>query len=239
MKAHILQHVPFERPGSIATWLEAREAEVGYTRFFADDPLPPLEAIDLIIVMGGPMSANDEDRLPWLRPEKQFVHDAIARDISVLGVCLGAQIIASAMGARVYGNPVKEIGWLPVQAIPSPGETFHLPQEFLAFHWHGDTFDLPQDAVHLARSSSCENQAFQLKRNVIGLQFHLETTRDSMLALVDNGREELVPAPTIQTEGEMHAVPDALYKVINTLMGEVLAYLISPEDDDRASAINL
>jgi GMP synthase-like glutamine amidotransferase len=230
MKAHVLQHVPFEGIGSIAAWLEGQKAEVSYTRFFEAAPLPSLDAVELIIVMGGPMSANDEDRLTWLKSEKQFIRDAIVRDISVLGVCLGAQMIASTLGARVYRSPVKEIGWFPVRAVPAPEGSFRFPEECMAFHWHAETFDLPQGARHLARSSGCENQAFQIKQNVIGLQFHLETTRNNMLALVENCREELVPGPYIQSEDALRAVPNASYQAINTLMGDILSYLTLAND---------
>jgi GMP synthase-like glutamine amidotransferase len=233
MKIHVLQHVPFEGIGSIAAWLETREASVSYTRFYRDDQLPPPDSIDMVIVMGGPMSVNDEDKLPWLKPEKQFIRDAIASDIPVLGLCLGAQLIANALGAPVYPNRVKEIGWFPVQAVGASEGSFRFPQEFLTFHWHGETFDLPDNAVHLARSSNCANQAFQLKQNVIGLQFHLETTREGALAMVENCGNELVPGPGIQSKGELLAVPGGAYQAINLLMSDVLAYLVRVNDGDR------
>ena len=226
MKVHVLQHVPFEGLGSIRFWLEARNAQIGYTRFFANDLLPSVEGIDLLIAMGGPMSVNDETELPWLRAEKQAVRDAIAKDVAVLGVCLGAQLIASALGSRVYRNPVKEIGWFPIQAVAAPEHAFRFPSECTVFHWHGETFDLPEDAVRLAKSGPCANQAFQLKRNVIGLQFHLETTPDSAHSIVENCRGELTSGPYVQTERELLAVPDARYQEINDLMSDVLVYLV-------------
>ena len=124
MKVHVFQHVPFEGLGSIASWLDARGAEVAHTRFFAGDPLPRVEAVDLLIAMGGPMSVNDEAALPWLISEKQFIREAIAREVPVLGVCLGSQLIASAMGARVYPNAVKEIGWFPIHAAAAVSLSF-------------------------------------------------------------------------------------------------------------------
>src|SRR5512136_1520357 len=107
MKVHVLQHLPFEDLGNIAPDLKARGAQVSYTHFFENPQLPPLDGFDLIIIMGGSMSVNDEEQLPWLKPEKQFIRDAIKRDIGILGVCLGAQLIASALGARVYRNSQK------------------------------------------------------------------------------------------------------------------------------------
>lgn len=229
MHVHAFQHVPFEGLGSIGAWLEGRGARVSCTRFFAGDPLPRVDSIAMLIAMGGPMSVNDEVQLPWLSAEKQVIREAIAREIPVLGVCLGAQLIASALGARVYPNAVREIGWFPIEAVSTPDWVFSLPRECVVFHWHGETFDLPEGAVRLARSEACENQAFQLKRNVIGLQFHLETTADSMRALVESCRHELVPAAYVQTEQELLATPVTRYRAINGIMKDVLSYLVRNE----------
>ncbi|MDD2271551.1 MAG: type 1 glutamine amidotransferase [Desulfuromonadaceae bacterium] len=225
MKVHILQHVPFENSGSMAMWLEGQSADVSYTRFFEVHALPQVKEFDLIIVMGGPMSVNDEESLSWLRPEKQFIRDAIEQNVSVLGVCLGAQLIASALGARVYRNSQKEIGWFQIEATPSATNTYHFPERCTVFHWHGETFDLPVNAVRLAKSVACENQAFQIGQHVIGLQFHLETTPDSAQAILDNCATELVPGPYVQTECEIREADSDTYMMINGLMGEVLSYL--------------
>lgn len=144
----------------------------------------------------------------------------------MLGICLGAQLIASALGAGVYRNSVKEIGWYPVRALPVPGESLHLPEVCAVFHWHGETFDLPPGAVLLAESEACAHQAFQLNGNVIGLQFHLETTPDSAWALMENCRDELVSGSCIQSETELRAIPDSYYQAINSVMEDVLAYLV-------------
>jgi len=218
MKVHVFQHAPFEDVGSIRSWLDRRGADISYTRWFAGDHAPVLDGIDMLIAMGGPMSVNDEESLPWLKDEKVAVRDAIARDIPVLGVCLGAQLIASALGAQVYRNPVKEIGWFPIRALASSGSSFEFPSECTVFHWHGETFDLPEGATLLARSDACEHQAFQLKQNVIGLQFHLEMTPDGALSLVENCRDELIPAPYIQSETELRAIPTSQYEPVNKLM---------------------
>ena len=225
MKVHVLQHVPFEGLGSIALWLKNRKAEVTYTRFYDSPDLPLLGGLDLVIAMGGPMSVNDEATLPWLSPEKQFVRDAVAQGVPVLGVCLGAQLIASALGARVYPNTKKEIGWFQIESTSCPAEAFHFPEKCSVFHWHGETFDLPAGAVRLAKSAACENQAFQIGRNVIGLQFHLETTPESAQTLLANCTGELMPAPYIQTESQMRGVPDSAYAKINDLMSRILSYI--------------
>jgi GMP synthase-like glutamine amidotransferase len=225
MKVHVLQHVAFEGIGSMAPWLEAHGADVSTTRFFEKPALSRPDDFDLVIAMGGPMSVNDESALPWLRPEKEFIRDAVERRVAVLGVCLGAQLIASALGARVYRNPQKEIGWFPIEATPGAPNAFRFPEHCTVFHWHGETFDLPHGAVRLARSAVCENQAFQIGRKVIGLQFHLETTPESARAILDNCGDELEPGPYIQTEAELRGVPSEAYDDINSLMSEVLTYV--------------
>lgn len=226
MKVHVFQHAPFEGLGSIGFWLDARGAEVSYTRCFAGDPIPALAGFDMVIAMGGPMSVNDEEDLPWLKDEKLAIRDAIARDIPVLGVCLGAQLIACALGARVYRNALKEIGWFPIRAVTPSEPSFGFPSECNVFHWHGETFELPESATLLARSEACEHQAFQVKRNVIGLQFHLEMTPDSALAMVENCRDELIPDRYVQSEAELRAVPASRYGTVNELMSQVLTYLV-------------
>lgn len=221
----MLQHVPFEGIGSISLWLDNHGADVSYTRFFEGHALPQANNFDLIIVMGGPMSVNDELRITWLRQEKQLILEAIDHGVSVVGICLGAQLIASALGARVYKNDLKEIGWFQIESTENVTKTFNFPRKCKVFHWHGETFDLPSGAVCLARSAACENQAFQLGQNVIGLQFHLETTTEDVNAILKNCGGELIPGPYIQTESEMRAVKSPAYEELNSLMGKVLSYV--------------
>ena len=213
MNAHYFQHVPFEGLGSMEVWLREAGYETGVTRWYSGDFPPDPAEIDLLIVMGGPMSVNDENIYPWLVAEKAYIRRWILADRPLLGVCLGAQLIASSLGARVYPNAVKEIGWFPVTAVtPLPEQAFRFPPEQTVFHWHGETFDLPPGAIHLARSTGCERQAFQIGRHVIGLQFHLETTLDTAAALIENCRNELVPAPYIQDEATLLAAPPEAYR---------------------------
>ncbi len=225
MRVHVFQHVEFEGLGSIGPWFETRGAKISYSRFFQGDPIPASENIDMLVAMGGPMSVNDEKKFPWLKQEKQFIRDTISKGVPVLGVCLGAQLVASALGARVYKNPVKEIGWFPIKAVSTSDSVFCFPPEQVVFHWHGETFDLPDGAMQLAKSAACENQAFQFKSNVIGLQFHLETTPDSALAIIENCRDELIPGPFVQGEAALRAALPNTYEAINGLMSDVLSYL--------------
>jgi GMP synthase-like glutamine amidotransferase len=230
MHVHVLQHVPFEGLGSIEDWLSQKGARVTFTQFFDSARLPSPAGLDLIIALGGPMSVNDEAQFPWLRDEKRFLADAIANNQAVLGICLGAQLIAGALGARVYPGAEKEIGWFPVSAEPAPSGNFTFPARADVFHWHGETFDLPADAVRLTSSAVCRNQAFQVGARVIGLQFHLETTPASAAALIKHCAGELAPRRYIQTETELRNAPPANYARINALMRRVLDYLAH---DDR------
>ncbi len=229
MKAHILQHVPFEGPGSAADWLQARAATVSWTRFHEPAPvLPAVDDIDLVIALGGPMSVNDEFFLPWLAAEKRFIREAILRGKPVLGICLGAQLMASALGSDIYANIDKEIGWFALEAEPAEVSAFLFPPVITAFHWHGETFDLPPGAVRLASSRACRNQAFQVGARAIGLQFHLETTPDSVALMLENCRDELVRGRCIQSEQVIREQPEGIYRAINGLMGDILDYLVRP-----------
>lgn len=225
MKVHILQHVAFEGIGSIRSWLKAKNTTVGYTHFHDRWHLPSLEGLDLIIVMGGPMSVNDEATLSWLVQEKAFIRDAIHQGVPVLGICLGAQLIANVLGARVYPGSEREIGWFDIESDASTQDVFHFPKTATVFHWHGETFDLPGGATRLARSSACDNQAFQFGHNVIGLQFHLEVTPACVEEMITYGRHELVPGTYVQSEADMRTAPPVTYERINPLMAGVLTFL--------------
>jgi GMP synthase-like glutamine amidotransferase len=158
--------------------------------------------------MGGPMSVSDEGCYPWLADEKAFIAQAIESGKKVLGICLGAQLIAESLGARVYANPQKEIGWFTIQRHPSsrsaPLSAF-LPDETMVLHWHGDTFDLPSQAQPLARSRACQNQGFVYRDRILALQFHLEVTPSGLAALIENCSDELQPAAHVQTAEYMLA----------------------------------
>ncbi|WP_061237686.1 type 1 glutamine amidotransferase [Ectopseudomonas composti] len=227
MRVQVLQHVPFEDVGSMAEWLQARGAELRYTRFFeADAQLPDPGSCDLIVAMGGPMSVNDEAELPWLIEEKAFLRQAIDAGVAVLGICLGAQLIASALGARVQPNAVAEIGWFPVWRAESTGEdSFVFPDRIELLHWHGETFELPEGARLLASSEACRHQAFQLGRRVIGLQCHPEMTPAIVADLLHQCADELEPGPWVQTPAQLAAEAQR-YQPGHALMAQVLDYLL-------------
>jgi GMP synthase-like glutamine amidotransferase len=226
MEVQVLKHVPFEDIGSMAPWLLKKGATIHYTRFYEKPILPNVRGLDLIIIMGGPMSVNDEKEFPWLRSEKEFIKQALDKGVPVLGVCLGAQLMASALGCRVYRNHLKEIGWFSIQTMHTDHEqVFQFPENCAVFHWHGETFDIPHDAIHLAKSEACENQAFQIGEKAIALQFHLETTAESAQALLEHSEHELVPGPFIQSRSQLLMAPKARYQEINQEMNRVLTYL--------------
>ena len=220
--------MPFEGLGAIEKWAGKMGHTLSSTRLFAGDPLPQNDQFGMLVVMGGPMGIYDEQEYPWLIAEKSFIRATIEAGRPVLGICLGAQLIADVLGARVSANTQKEIGWFPVtstDAVPD-GLTGILPEKQTVFHWHGDTFDLPADAIHLYSSNACRNQAFLFKDRVLGLQFHLETTLESAMSLMQNCRNELVPGPWIQSEQE---ILEGIKKFagINETMDSILEYLTS------------
>ncbi len=202
MHIHWLQHVPFEGLGMIDSWAARHGHSVSGTRLWADDVLPQADSLDMLVIMGGPMGVNDVEAYPWLVGEKRFIGEVIGYKRVTLGICLGAQLLASACGARVYPHREKEIGWFPVRLDPdAPGwikEIF--PPLCTVFHWHGDTFDIPPEAVLIASSDACKNQGFVVGEHMIGLQVHPEMTGDGVEALVDNCRDELVTTDWVQSE---------------------------------------
>lgn len=223
MRIHTIQHVAFEGLGSIEDWARAQGAAIGYSRMFADEQLPELTAFDWLIVLGGPMNIYQDDRYPWLRREKTFIKAAIAAGKVVLGICLGAQLIADVLGGAVSRNPHREIGWFPLTGI-HPAMAGIIPDGALAMHWHGDTFALPGGAERLAESAACRNQGFLYQGRVVGLQFHLETTPASLAALIEHGQDDLAPGPYVQSAAAMQHDP-ARFTMINQMMAALLDHL--------------
>lgn len=228
MRLHSLQHVPFEDLGMIKPWAEKREMILSATRLYDHERLPDLEAFDCLVVLGGPMNIYQEDLYPWLCAEKEFIARAIERKKKVLGICLGAQLIADVLGGPVVRNDQKEIGWYPVSLTESGKKhPFFkaLPETFPAIHWHGDTFRIPPGCQHLARTAACENQAFAFGNQVLGLQFHLEYSRKSLETMCRHCSDELVTGPYIQTLNEMRKDDDEYFRLenlLNALLGNVL-----------------
>jgi GMP synthase-like glutamine amidotransferase len=221
MHIHHLQHVPFEGLGSIEERLLRQGHQLSATHLYLNQKLPDLEDFEALIVMGGPMGVADVTDYPWLPSEMDLIGRAISSGKKVLGICLGAQLIAAALGARVYRNRCREIGWWPVSAAENVTVSNLLPETFVPFHWHGETFELPEGANLLAYNTTCHNQAFTLGNQVIGLQFHLETTTKSARALIEHGGDDLDGTRFVQTAEQILAETD-LFTRSNALMAHLL-----------------
>jgi GMP synthase-like glutamine amidotransferase len=215
MRIHFIQHVPFEDPAFILEWAYKKKFPVTSGRAYANDPYPDYNEFDMLLIMGGPMSANDDKILPWLKTEKEFVASSMQKGKVVVGICLGAQLIASVLGARVKPNNYKEIGWYPVKFDENECSKINAPfkGELMTFHWHGETFELPEGSLQLASSKACSNQAFAIGKLVFGLQFHLEANRNSVERLIANCEKELDGSIYVQTKDEivsqMHYAEDS------------------------------
>lgn len=207
MRIHFVQHVSFETPGYLLTWAESHKYQVTFSKLFESDSFVQTNLFDVLIIMGGPMGIYEVQKYPWLKEEKRFIKKAIADNKKVLGICLGAQLVAEALGANVYPHHQKEIGWWPVQKINHPQTqslTNYLPEQFVTFHWHGDTFDLPPGSTQLFTSKACDQQGFIQGRNTAAIQFHLEATDILIQQMINHEREELVDARYIQTEQKIN-----------------------------------
>lgn len=177
MRIQFLQHVPHETPAHIQDWAAARGHSLRGARLDLGEPTPDVDAFDCLLVMGGPMGANDDATHPWLTEEKRCLERAIAAGRTVIGICLGAQVLAHVLGARVYRNREREIGWFPIDRVGQPAGTGAfavMPDRLDVLHWHGDTFDLPRGAAWTYRSEGCAHQAYVAHERLYGLQFHLE-----------------------------------------------------------------
>lgn len=227
MKIHSLHHAPFEGLGCIKDWIDSKKFSLSSTLLYETDDLPSAENIDWLIVMGGPMGVYDEDKFPWLKKEKLLIKNAVEKGKIVLGICLGSQLIAEVLGAKVYKNKFKEIGWFPVSFTEEARNNFFFnsfPQELTVFHWHGDTYDLPSGAMHVAQSEGCKNQGFVLNDKVIALQFHLEVTSESLNEMIIGGEDELVKDTYVQTPEEILNMTnygiinrDFMFKILNRI----------------------
>lgn len=226
LKIHYLQHVPYEDLGCIQDWCNAKGHLVSATKFYKDEALPELSSFDWLVILGGPMSVNDSDTFSWIDKEKQFIEKAIKARKTIIGICLGSQFIASVLGSKVYLNPEKEIGWFPITEAGESNLLFSSNKNYTVFHWHGETFNLPDGAKLLASSEACTNQAYLIGDTILGLQFHLEVTEESIAKMVTFGKSELTSGKYIQEEENILKGNDFL--AANTKkMYEILNYFES------------
>ncbi len=205
MHIHYLIHVPEELPGAIATWANEKKLQQTYTLLYENAEFPAIESFDILVIMGGPMNIYEHEKYPWLPFEKQFIRSSIDANKKVLGICLGAQIIADVLGAKVVPNLDSEIGWFPVQKTNN-AEAHPLLKSLelnTVLHWHGDRFEIPKNAIHLIQSAACKQQAFLYKNNVLAFQFHIEMTSDNLKKMIDLDRKSLVKSKWVMTEEEL------------------------------------
>ena len=224
MEIAILQHVDFEGPAEIENWCRQTGNEYKVYRLFLGEALPKAERTDFLVILGGPMSVLDE--LPWLEEERQLIRVLISQGKPVFGVCLGGQQIAKTLGADIFQGEYREAGWLPIWTMKS--ETLgELPEELVVFHWHGEQFGLPEGAERLFTSEVCPNQGFIYKENVIGLQFHFESTKESIESILQNDAAFLDGTACTQTAAEIRNYPipasnrKLLYRLLDRLKATV------------------
>jgi len=197
----VFQHDPFEELGFFAEILEKQGADYRVVRLFHGEmPTEEWEHVRALIILGGPMNVDEEDNFPFLRWEKRIIRAAIDEAVPMLGVCLGAQLIAATLGTPVFRGPVKEIGWSPISITPH-GQVDsllgYLPESATVFQWHGDGFDLPAGAIRLASSAHYSTQAFRVGKTIYGLQFHLEVTPRMIERWIDERSKDLALAPYV------------------------------------------
>jgi GMP synthase (glutamine-hydrolysing) len=230
MKIHAVIHGPTDGLGAIADWAQARGFAVTETHLYRGETLPPIEDVEFAILMGGAMNIYQHRDFPWLVPEKRWIAEAIAQGKRVLGVCLGAQLIADVLGAKVWQNPEKEIGWFPVRLLANAGPLAALPDRLTAFHWHGDTFEIPAGAVRVAESDGCANQGFLFGDRVVGLQFHVEVLPATVAEFIAGGEHELQPARFVQSPEEVRRGPaDFTPSALPQLLDALAATAIEPD----------
>lgn len=228
MKIHCIRHEPFEGLACIEDWINHNNHELSCTYTYLHQSFPGECTFDLLIIMGGTASIYNSLQESWYLEEKQFIEACISQGRKVLGICLGAQIIASILGSRIYPAKSKEVGWYPVEFNKEldHGMEF-LPDWLNTFHWHGDTFDIPQDAVPLASSELTPNQGFTYNNHVFAMQFHPEMTKTGLQKLIRaSGRELMEKGKYIQT-AEQIMEKDYLTGENNALMYEILDYLVN------------
>lgn len=238
MRVHYIQHVAFEGLSAMQPYLLEKGHTLSSTQLYAGESLPNINDLDWLIVMGGPMGIYDDAEYPWLKAEKAFIKQAIDAGKTVLGICLGAQLIAGVLGSMsdsgadkkaVYAGQHKEIGWFHIQRSPELDDTVLadvFPESFEAFHWHGDTFDTPAGAKVLGASDACAHQGFVYDNRVVGFQFHLETTPESAAALIEHCGDELDASLSKQSryvQSAQSMLEDkARFEKLNHLMYQVL-----------------
>ena len=228
MRVHVFQHVWFEDLGIIQNWAQENSFEVTRTAFYENEPVPSVDDIDWLVIMGGPMNVYEEEKYPWLKTEKFFIKEAIDAGKVVIGICLGAQLIADVLGAKVTKGKHKEIGWFPVR-FKNNKETpalKSLPSDATVFHWHQDAFEIPEGAAHIAENDACVNQAFSFNGGkVLGFQFHMEMTSEGINRIIEQCGNDMVLGKYVQKEAKIMKGIDRV-AMVNAIVRGLLDKLV-------------
>lgn len=206
----IFQHAASEGPGRVAAWLEARGFDLEFVRWW-QEPVPSrTEHWEGLVILGGAMNIYQHRDFPWLAEEKTLLAGLLERGVPILGICLGAQLLADQLGSRVVQNAETEIGWWPVRFAPAARSLYsHLPAECTVLHWHGDTFGLPPESTRLAESEVCSEQGFLFGDNILGLQFHPEVDAGLLQDFCGDGTETWPEGNFVQNRAELlHKAPE-------------------------------
>jgi GMP synthase-like glutamine amidotransferase len=221
---HYFQHAEGEGPGEIANWAAANGHNFTGTHWYRGDEAPDTGKIDFLVIMGGGMNIYQHRDYPWLVTEKASIANVLAQDKPVLGICLGGQLIADVKGARVSQAPEYEIGWYPIRVLEAARQHpffAHFPEEFIAMHWHGDTFALPPGAMLVASTDACRNQAFLCGERTVGLQFHIEVRPEDVRTFIGGETGPLPEGRHVQSFEQILA-GDVHMQVVHPLLAGLL-----------------
>jgi len=222
MRILCLQHVPFEGPAALADWAQTRGHTIRCHPLYENTPPPGLESFDFLLIMGGPMNIYEEAKYPWLATEKTLIRAAIDAGKYLLGICLGAQLIADALGATVAKGAQTEIGWFPIHPTSECPAWCRLPASLPVMHWHGDRFEIPKGATRIAASEACDHQGFAYGERVLAWQCHLEATPESLAALTAACGDELTGGRYVMTAERLLAEPAETYAAMQKALFDIL-----------------
>ena len=237
LRVHYFQHIAGEGFGSCYDYLKAHQAKITATEFFALpvdlslelEALPNIDEVDLLIIMGGTMSVNDEANYPWLKLEKRWLRRYLSAGKPAIGLCLGGQLIANALGASVSRNQHQELGWMDVGRVSHvPENYFQIPEKINIMQWHSETFEIPKGGVRLAENRVCRNQLYQIGRNVLGFQFHPEMTPHALQLLIENEEDSAVfNGEYVQPIAELKKTIKSKFEQGNQLLNRAIEYVVN------------